>query len=132
MLKNLNIPNERKKQIKQERRTLKNRGYAANCRNKRDKTEKQLEDENDEIRKKIVSNGMEIEKALKETEELKSKYSELQKEARILREQHEQLVKAQNSQNSQDFRGLKELLASRTEIEWEKVNKQNLHHVNLG
>ena len=43
LIKKRGITKERAKQIKQERRTLKNRGYAANCRVKREKEEKNLE-----------------------------------------------------------------------------------------
>ena len=42
LMKRRNIPKERQKQIKARRRTLKNRGYAANCRVRRDDEEEEL------------------------------------------------------------------------------------------
>ena len=40
--------------IKQKRRTLKNRGYAASCRNKRDKEEESLKIDLDNLRRDIA------------------------------------------------------------------------------
>eukprot|EP00095_Tigriopus_kingsejongensis_P004719 maker-scaffold931_size79642-snap-gene-0.9 protein:Tk04719 transcript:maker-scaffold931_size79642-snap-gene-0.9-mRNA-1 annotation:"transcription factor maf" len=45
LLKKLNVDKNRAKDIKRERRTLKNRGYASNCRVKRDDEKVELEDE---------------------------------------------------------------------------------------
>ena len=54
-LKKKGIPKERCKEIKAERRTLKNRGYAASCRDKRERQEERLQRVNEEIRKEIDS-----------------------------------------------------------------------------
>ena len=53
ILKKNNIGKSRQSQIKQERRTLKNRGYAYNCRVKREEEVKKLEDEIYKIRLEI-------------------------------------------------------------------------------
>ena len=50
LLKKKGIDKDRQKELKQERRTLKNRGYAANCRVKRETEEKTLERRNDKLK----------------------------------------------------------------------------------
>ena len=50
LLKKRGIDKDRQKELKQERRTLKNRGYAANCRVKRETEEKTLEKRNDKLK----------------------------------------------------------------------------------
>ena len=50
LLKKKCIDKDRQKELKQERRTLKNRGYAANCRVKRETEEKTLEKRNDKLK----------------------------------------------------------------------------------
>jgi hypothetical protein len=49
-LKKRGIDKDRQKELKQERRTLENRGYAANCRVKRETEEKTLEKRNDKLK----------------------------------------------------------------------------------
>ena len=53
LMKRRNIPKERRDQIKQRRRTLKNRGYAANCRLNRDEEEEQLLEQISEHERKL-------------------------------------------------------------------------------
>ena len=127
LLKNKNIPKERQKQIKQERRTLKNRGYAANCRDKREKEEKDLDDKNKLLRDKILSNRESIAKAQRETEELIEKYRRMDKEVRTLQEEHDRFVQAQQENTTYDSTIVNELMANRTEIIMEKIhdNKQS-------
>merc|ERR1712236_163535 len=53
MLKSTGLPKEDVNKIKQKRRTLKNRGYAASCRNKRDKEEESLKLDLENLKKDI-------------------------------------------------------------------------------
>eukprot|EP00092_Neocalanus_flemingeri_P007346 GFUD01007933.1.p1 GENE.GFUD01007933.1~~GFUD01007933.1.p1 ORF type:complete len:162 (+),score=63.58 GFUD01007933.1:48-533(+) len=53
MLKSTGLPKEDVNKIKQKRRTLKNRGYAASCRNKRELEEESLKVELDKLKKDI-------------------------------------------------------------------------------
>ena len=50
LLKKRGIDKDRQKELKQERRTLKNGGYAAICRLKRETEEKTLEKRNDKLK----------------------------------------------------------------------------------
>ena len=70
LLKKRNIPKERAKELKQERRTLKNRGYAANCRVKRENEEKTLEKKNARLLQDINAKKNDIDQAKRETYEL--------------------------------------------------------------
>ena len=89
MLKKKGITKERAKEIKRERRTLKNRGYAANCRVKREDEEKTLEQENERLCRLITHHRMHVEKTKKETELMKQRFAKGQEELRILKEQEE-------------------------------------------
>eukprot|EP00091_Calanus_sinicus_P016440 TRINITY_DN35799_c0_g1_i1.p1 TRINITY_DN35799_c0_g1~~TRINITY_DN35799_c0_g1_i1.p1 ORF type:complete len:173 (-),score=45.17 TRINITY_DN35799_c0_g1_i1:48-566(-) len=53
MLKSTGLPKEDVNKIKQKRRTLKNRGYAASCRNKRELEEESLKVELENLQKDI-------------------------------------------------------------------------------
>merc|ERR1712013_508223 len=53
MLKNTGLPKEDVNKIKQKRRTLKNRGYAASCRNKREQEEESLKLDLENLKKDI-------------------------------------------------------------------------------
>merc|ERR1711872_123210 len=54
MLKSTGLPKEDVNKIKQKRRTLKNRGYAASCRNKREQEEEGLKVDLDNLQKDIA------------------------------------------------------------------------------
>ena len=89
MLKKKGISKDRAKEIKRERRTLKNRGYAANCRVKREDEEKTLEQENERLCRLITHHRMYVEKTKKETELMKQRFAKGQEELRLLKEQEE-------------------------------------------
>lgn len=74
MIKKRGISKERAKQIKQERRTLKNRGYAANCRVKRENEEKKLERENENLRRDICRMKMEADRKRNEQKDLSREF----------------------------------------------------------
>jgi len=80
LLKKRGISKERAKEIKAQRRTLKNRGYAANCRVKREDEEKKLEVENDELRRSIMIQRQNIQLAVRQNEELEVKIRDLEEE----------------------------------------------------
>merc|ERR1712037_956284 len=61
LLKKRGIDKDRQKELKQERRTLKNRGYAANCRVKRETEEKTLEKRNDKLKYDMKCKMIDIE-----------------------------------------------------------------------
>ena len=77
MIKKKGISKERAKQIKQERRTLKNRGYAANCRVKRENEEKLLEEKNKQLRRDIYWQQVRLEDSKNELKELTNKLNQL-------------------------------------------------------
>merc|ERR1712241_1186864 len=91
MIKKRGITKDRAKQIKQERRTLKNRGYAANCRVKRENEEKKLERENAELRERINRKKRQIHDDIREIEHLDKKIKvaeqEIQEYRNLLRTQ---------------------------------------------
>jgi len=122
LLKKRNIPKERAKELKQERRTLKNRGYAANCRVKRENEEKTLEKKNARLLQDINTKKVDIDQAKRETYELQRRYKELEHECLTLQKEHEMFLKEQ-AEHGQEM-GLKALLANRKEIKWEKVKEE--------
>ena len=107
-LKKKGIPKERCKEIKAERRTLKNRGYAASCRDKRERQEERLQRVNEEIRKEIDSERNRIAKCEREIQEHQLRYKELEKEIKPLREEF-----------------LKYQLANKTDIHVEKIEAED-------
>jgi len=73
LIKKKGLSKDRAKQIKQERRTLKNRGYAANCRVKREEEEKNLEKENANLRDQINVRKRQIHDDIRIIEQLEKK-----------------------------------------------------------
>jgi len=133
LLKKRGIDKERQKELKQERRTLKNRGYAANCRVKRETEEKTLEKRNDKLRLYIKSKMSDTEEAKKETEQMKRIYCNLSSECEQLKKEHElclMKVEEDKATRGQEL-GLKALLANRTEIKWEKVKEEPVSPISL-
>ena len=91
MLKKRGITKDRAKEIKRERRTLKNRGYAANCRVKREDEEKSLEQENERLYKLITYNQRLTAEHRRETQILKDKVERGMKEIREMKKIEEEL-----------------------------------------
>ena len=87
MIKKRGISKERAKQIKQERRTLKNRGYAANCRVKREKEEKNLEVANEELRKEIYARRLRAQDIRQDAKNMKDQMQLLLREIEQLKEE---------------------------------------------
>ena len=92
LLKRKNIPKERQKQLKQERRTLKNRGYAANCRVKRETEEKILERKNEQLKYDIHAKFIEVGKIQKENDELMKIYQDLDEEVEKLKQDQDKFL----------------------------------------
>ena len=65
LLKKRKIDKNRQREVKIRRRTLKNRGYAANCRHKRDETEETLTEGNKILDKKIQQETDELEEFIR-------------------------------------------------------------------
>lgn len=74
-----NLPVCEIQKIRKRRRSLKNRGYALNCRLKRQKQKTSLEEQNTEISEELGHVKGELEKVRKERNIYKAKYEELQK-----------------------------------------------------
>ncbi|KAL3875751.1 hypothetical protein ACJMK2_033669 [Sinanodonta woodiana] len=77
LLKGLNREDVQK--LKQRRRTLKNRGYAANCREKRISQKEELEGEKDRLREEVHRLQRENDVVRMELNSLKSRYDALQR-----------------------------------------------------
>jgi len=130
LLKKRGIDKDRQKELKQERRTLKNRGYAANCRVKRETEEKTLEKRNDKLKYDMKCKMIDIEEAKKETELLKRRLCDLSNECEQLKKEHQHFLMKQEEEKGQEL-GLKALLANRTEIKWEKVKEEPVSPISL-
>jgi len=122
-LKKNNITKDRQKELKQERRTLKNRGYAANCRVKRETEEKTLEKRNEKLRKDIWQKTIDINEAKKETRKLMARFQDLEHECQKLQKEHQSFLMERRGGEGQDI-CMKALLERRTEIKWEKVKEE--------
>jgi len=93
------IDKERQKESKQERRMLKNGGYAAICRVKRKNEEKKtkaietasidLEKRNEKLKSDLKSKRSAMEEAEKETEQLRRMHNNLTSECEQLKKEHE-------------------------------------------
>lgn len=71
-------PNEEVRHLKQLRRTLKNRGYAANCREKRLSLKEQLEQEREALKNEVVKLQRENDRVRLDMEMLRRRYEALQ------------------------------------------------------
>ena len=71
LLKKKGISNEHAMQIKQRRRTLKNRGYAANCRAQREKEEKILKEKNEDLCMEIYAKRVKAQEIRQETQNMR-------------------------------------------------------------
>ena len=90
MLKKRGISKDRAKEIKRERRTLKNRGYAANCRVKREDEEKSLEQENERLFKLIADNQRKTAEHRRYTQFLKDKFEKVRSEIQEMKRLEEE------------------------------------------
>lgn len=73
------LPRNETVRLKQLRRTLKNRGYAAHCREKRLTQKEELEVERNRLRTEVETLRWENERVRNEMEQLKSQYEVLKK-----------------------------------------------------
>eukprot|EP00093_Oithona_nana_P013892 13892.XXX_342885_343563_1 [CDS] Oithona nana genome sequencing. len=96
LIKKKGISKERARQIKQERRTLKNRGYAANCRVKREKEEKNLEVANDDLRKEIYAKRVRAQEIRQDAQNMKDEMRRVLRELEQM-EEEELMIKRQIS-----------------------------------
>ena len=114
LIKKRGITKDRAKQIKQERRTLKNRGYAANCRVKRENEEKQLEEKNKQLRRDIYWGQLRLEESKNELKELTNKLSRLT----------DQLVQLKREEEEFEVKDSKESPMQLTNIKKENVSSE--------
>merc|ERR1712088_925239 len=110
ILKKKGISKARKDEIKSQRRTLKNRGYASTCRVSREEEEKQLQKDIFQLDEQIKSKPTE--------ESLKAEHDRLKAEIKCL---EEELGVSDNSCNEKDFSEDLEL-EMKIEIEEESID----------
>lgn len=65
--------------IKYQRRTIKNRGYAQNCRIKRIKQKQNLEEKNLSLTRQVETLMQQLQTVIKERDEIKNKYKQIKK-----------------------------------------------------
>jgi len=104
------IEKERKKELKQERRMLKNGGYAAICRVKRENEEKKtkaietssvaLGKMNEKLKSDLKSKRSAVEEAEKETEQLRRMYNNLTSECEQLQKENELYLKVEEDKST--------------------------------
>jgi transcription factor MAFF/G/K len=76
------VSNDEVKRLKQLRRTLKNRGYAANCREKRLTLKEQLEQEREILREEVEKLQRENDRVRFDMEALRHRYEALERHLR--------------------------------------------------
>ena len=84
-LKENNFPKEKQKEIKHERRTLKNRGYAANCRKKKETCYDSMSSLNDKLSDQIKCMQSQIKERKREKEQLQHIYEYVEYECEQLK-----------------------------------------------
>ena len=79
MVKQKGLSKQEVAKIKYQRRTIKNRGYAQNCRIKRIKQKQTLQEENVALHKQVEALQSQLESVTKERDEMKTKYKQIKK-----------------------------------------------------
>ena len=122
MIKKKGISKERAKEIKQERRTLKNRGYAANCRVKREKEEKNLEVANEELRKEIYAKRVRAQDIRQDAKNIKEQMRLLLREIEQLKEEEIIMERKISQASNGEVNRLGSLM---TEVKLENVDEMD-------
>ena len=110
---------------------MKNRGYAANCRDKREKDEEELSRENEKLKKIITWRKLDMQKARKEMEDLKQRSYQVEKELERWQKE-DALAEKKMADRHRDHGRLKALMANRSEIKWERVDYSNEQPLYVG